>query len=457
MDESPDVLFVVLDSLRTDHVSTYGYDRATTPALDRFGETATVYENASVPAPWTLPSHCSMFTGRMPSEHGITNGFTDRDLTLSRDHTTVTERLSDRGYRTAGFSNNPWVGQLSGLDRGFDRFVEWDLEVSQGDPPQRRADRLYDRFHAWLGRATQQPLVLLKRPFFTSNLVRRANEWLRADTAPTFTFLNLMEAHSPYYPPRWAFRELGLSTPDPLSARSLNTKLLAYVMGKRSLTDDETRRTHEFLDASARYQDEQFDRLLTTLREEGRFEDTLIVVCADHGKTLGEFDRDAEPPHYLRSINTSVPLLVKWPGQTEGERVTAPVELADLYDLVSAPGQTPRATRPLVTGDGYALVEDYLPHTASVSQDISEWRALTDGKLTYLDGPGDSEYVLRGSGRSESVVPLSNVPDEALAALRDRLRARVSELDIDDATPADATEEVDDRLESQLEDLGYLS
>jgi len=457
MDESPDVLFVVLDSLRQDHVSEYGYERETTPALDQFGESATVYENASVPAPWTLPSHCSMFTGLMPSEHGITNGFTDRDLTLSDDHPTVTQRLADRGYRTAGFSNNPWVGQLSGLDRGFDYFVEWDLEVSRGGPPQRRADRLYDRFHSWFGRATQQPLVLLKRPFFTSNLVRRATEWIEAGSDPTFTFLNLMEGHSPYYPPRWAFRELGLSTPNPVSARSLNTKLLAYVMGKRSLSSDETQRIHDFLDASARYQDREFDRLLTTLREEGTFEDALIVVCADHGKTLGEFDRDEEPPHYLRDINTSVPLLVKWPGQTDSERVSDPVELADLYGLLSAPGQNARETRPLVSENGHALVEDYLPHTASVSQDISQWRALSDGATTYLDGPGDREYVLRGDGRRETVVPLSSVADETLAAFRDRLTSRVADLDVDEASPADATADLDDRLESQLEDLGYLS
>jgi choline-sulfatase len=455
MDARADVLFVVLDSLRLDHVSTYGYDRETTPTLDRLSETATVYTNAYAPAPWTLPSHCSMFTGVAPAEHGVTNGFTDRDLTLPTDYSTVPQRLADSGYRTAGFSNNPWVGQLSGLDRGFDRFVEWDLEVSRGDSPKSLSDRLYDKFHGVLGRATQQPLALLKRRFFTGNLVTRACRWLETEPGSAFTFLNLMEAHSPYYPPRWAFQELGLSAPSPLSARSLNTKLLASVMGKRSLTADEQRRVHEFLDASARYQDRQLDRLLTTLRQQDRFEDALVVICADHGKTLGEFDRDGDPPHYLRSINTNVPLLVKRPGQTDARTVADPVELAGLSALLSDPDRAAPDT--LTTADGYALIEDYLPHTASASQDISRWRALTDGGMTYLSGPDDEEYVLRGEASGERSIQLSEIESGTLQRFRERLRDRVSALDPDTSAPAAANGEVDGRLESQLEDLGYLS
>lgn len=204
----PDVLFVVLDSLRTDRVSTYGHDRETSPTIDRLAKDATVYDHAYTPAPWTLPSHCSMFTGRYPSEHGVTNGFTDRSIRLPEGFPTVAERLSQRGYRTAGFSNNPWVGQLSGLDRGFDEYVEWDLEISQSASADahRSRDALLSRTHSAVGLAASQPLVLLKRRFFTANLVERAKRWFDGADAPTFAFMNLMEAHGPYYPPDEAFR-----------------------------------------------------------------------------------------------------------------------------------------------------------------------------------------------------------------------------------------------------------
>jgi len=456
MTDRPDVVFVVLDSLRTDHVSTYGYDRETTPALDRFAAGATRYDSAFVPAPWTLPSHCSLFTGRAPSEHGVTNGFSDRRPALPADERTVAETLAERGYRTAAFSNNPWVGQLSGLDRGFDHVVEWDLAVSRNGVDERRRDALYSRLHSVLGRVTRQPLVLLKRRFFTENLVTRARRWLDNGPGPTFTFLNLMEAHSPYYPPDWAFEDLGLSAPGPLEARSLNTKLLANVLGKRDLSTDERRRVHDFLDASVRYQDHEFDRLLDGLRERDRFEGALVVAAADHGKTLGEFDRDAAVPHYLRDINVRVPLLVKRPGQTTAETVTDPVELADLFDLLVEPADA-HGEPELPTDDGFALVEDHIPHTADEATEVERWRALADGDRTYLAGPDGAEHLLRGRGPDERPVPLQSVDSAVLERFRDALAARVDGLETEESGPGGGSgESMDDQVASQLQDLGYL-
>ncbi len=455
MDEMPDVLFVVLDSLRKDHVSTYGYDRRTTPALDALAEEATVYENAYVPAPWTLPSHCSMFTGQYPSEHGVTNGFTDSSLSLPAEHETLAQKFASDGYRTAGYSNNPWVGKLSGLNRGFDRFVEWDLEVSRGEPGRTR-DLAYDRCHSLLGRAIQQPLVLLKRRFFTENLVSRAQEWTREnESTPTFTFLNLMEAHSPYYPPDSGFERLGLEPPNMLSKRLLNTKLLAYVMGQRELDRHEQQRVHEFYDASIRYQDGQLERLLATLREQGSLDETLLVICADHGKTLGEFDRDETPPHYLRNINVNVPLVVKWPGQTDSRRVAEPVELTNLFAAMETMDE-----EALTSETGHALTEDFLPHTASESAPVTRWRVLNDADCSLARCEDGREYFLEGSGDEETARQASAVDTDVRRSLQTQLSKRAKEIDARSATTdptADDEEEITSGLESQLQDLGYLS
>lgn len=308
MTDQPHVLFLVLDSARTDRISAYGHDRETTPNLDELTDEAVSFDNAFAPAPWTLPSHWSMFTGLYPSEHGVTNGFTDSGLPRPGGVTTVPERLSERGYGTAGFSNNPWVGQLSGLDSGFDDFVEWDLEISRSRAePARRRDAVYARLHWLLGRAANQPQALIKRRFFTANLAERATKRF-VETAgsgqPAFTFINLMEAHSPYYPPRRAFKQLGLSPPGPLEPRLLNSRLLAYVLGKAALPPSRRERVLEFYDASLRFQDEMVGTMIGTLRDENLFEETLLVVCSDHGKTLGEYDRGDVPPHYLRDIKS---------------------------------------------------------------------------------------------------------------------------------------------------------
>lgn len=452
--DHPDVLFVVLDSARRDRISAYGHERNTTPRFDRLAESSTLFENAYVPAPWTLPSHCSMFTGLFPSEHGVTNGFTDTSLELPSEIPTITEQLSDAGYRTAGFSNNPWVGSLSGLDRGFDEYVEWDLEIgtdgNTGITTTR--DRLYSKGHSLLAQAARQPVFLLKRRFFTSNLVERANRWLEStvpDDRPSFTFLNLMEAHSPYFPPKSAFEELGLSPPGSIEPRVLNTKLLGHLLGKVEMTPEFQTRLLEFYDASLRYQDRKLAELLSTLERIDSFDDTLVIVCSDHGKTLGEYDRDGVPPHYTRPINTEVPLLVKRPGQREGKRVSAPAELAGIHDLVIDGGDHPEHS---LGRDGCALVEDFVPHTGETSVPVTRWRLVSDGQVRYLRSEDDDEYIVSASDTIEDVED-----HDQRTWLRDAMDRRVDGLRpaADRSDDADAST-LDKGVKSQLGDLGYL-
>ncbi|UPM42896.1 sulfatase [Halocatena salina] len=486
----PDVLFLVLDSARRDRVSAYGHDRPTTPTLDTLADEATVFEHAYVPAPWTLPSHCSMFTGLYPSEHGVTSGFTHQGFGLPANVPTLAERLAERGYHTAGFSNNPWVGQLSGLDRGFEEFVEWDLEVSRSaNPIHGRRGQLYSKLHTALGHASRQPLVLLKRRFFTERLVSRAAEWLShtADReAPTFTFLNLMEAHSPYYPPRDAFDALDLNRPSAIEARRLNVKLLTNIMGRARLDWETRERLLEYYDASLRYLDRMVDRLLSTFEQHGIYEDALLIICADHGKTLGEYDRDATPPHYVRDVNTMVPLLIKEPGQTTPKSIERPFELHRLFETVLE-GTLDRS---LPATPSTALIEDVVPHTGRDvdPSEITHWRMLSDGTHKYVTSvptqdhtamsqsthdrnghqshPGSEidedrveprgkkqEYLLRGTGIDEALVePESSVLDR----FRSLLAERTEQFDTAVAADTADTGRLSGSIEAQLEDLGYL-
>lgn len=447
--ERPNVLFLVLDSARKDRLSTYGHDRETTPTLDELAATATVYEHAYTPTPWTLPSHCSMFSGLYPTEHGITNGFKGDNLRLSPDIPTLAERLSEQGYDTAGFSNNPWVGALSGLTRGFDEFVEWDLQITRQKRASihERRDELYSRFHTLIGHASRQPAFVLKRPFFTSNLVTRAKRWLHETAttdAPSFTFLNLMEAHSPYFPPDDAFEELGLDAPGPIEPRLLNTRLLAYVLGQSDLSADQRERVFEYYDACLRYQDREVERLLDTLKRNGIFDETLVICCADHGKTLGDISRDAMPPHYLRAHNTDVPLLVKRPHQQESERVTEPAELTQLFDVIVRQPNQPTES---LCANEYALLEDFIPHTGSTRQESTRWRMLCTPQKRYIQSEDGREFLLDSDG--------IELPAEEATALREALHRRVQALSASQEEEQSATE-IDASVEAQLSDLGYF-
>jgi arylsulfatase A-like enzyme len=456
MSSSPSVLFVVLDSARLDRVSVYGHDRETTPVLEDLASTGTRFDNAFTPAPWTLPSHSSMFTGLFPSEHGVTNGFTDRDLGLPSDVDTIAETLSASGYRTAGFSNNPWVGQLSGLNRGFEEFVEWDLEVSAsgGAPIHTSRDRFYDRIHTALGHAARQPVFLLKRRFFTERLIERAERWLEHaidGPQPSFTFLNLMEAHSPYFPPGRAFRELGLDAPGPVEPRLLNTTLLAYTMGQTDLSEAKRRRVLEFYDASLRYEDEMLGELFSLLRSRDVFDDFLVVVCADHGKTLGEFDRDATPSHYLRDVNLNVPLVIKAPGQSEPREVSTPFELVRLHDVITSGHRQPVTT--YLPADHRAMAEEHLPHTGTESTDVTRWRIIADPGYKYARSEDGREVVFVRDGLDETVL---DVDDTLLRMMRRGLTDREETLDVSTREAGEAETALGDSTEAHLRDLGYL-
>ena len=102
----PNVLLIVLDTTRADRISSFGYERQTTPNLDGFAEEGILFENCTTPGPWTLPSHASLFTGLYARDHKTT---CEPPRRLAERMTTLAEVLSQNGYRTAGFSNNPWL------------------------------------------------------------------------------------------------------------------------------------------------------------------------------------------------------------------------------------------------------------------------------------------------------------------------------------------------------------
>src|SRR5262249_30769385 len=116
---APNVVLVVLDTTRADHLSAYGYPRPTAPFLEALASESTLYETAESPAPWTLPSHASLFTGLLPSAHGATA----EHQWLREKFLTLAELLRRHGYVTAGFSNNPTVSHASNLDQGFEHFA----------------------------------------------------------------------------------------------------------------------------------------------------------------------------------------------------------------------------------------------------------------------------------------------------------------------------------------------
>ncbi|HET9530264.1 MAG TPA: sulfatase, partial [Blastocatellia bacterium] len=288
----PNILFIVLDTVRAKSMSLYGHTRQTTPQLEQLAKSGVVFERALATAPWTLPSHGSMFTGRFPYELSA-----DFEKPLDSTYPTLAEFVRDRGYFTAGFSANMgYCGYESGLSRGFIHYDDYPLSLEQvvlssslyrtlinannlvlevGATPNRKsAEEINSDFLAWLSGKEERPF---------------------------FAFLNYFDAHMPYLPPEPFDKKFGAQA----------TKLDAY-------------------ENCIAYLDHQVGLLFDELKKRGVLENTLVIITSDHGEQFGE--------HGLTSHGNSlympllhVPLLIIFPSRVpEGVRVREPVTLRDI-------------------------------------------------------------------------------------------------------------------------------
>ena len=312
---SPNVLVIVVDTLRADHLSGYGYARATSPNLDRIGEQGVLFENAFAASSWTLPSHASLLTGRYQYEYGANGNYNDGRFF------NIAQALRADGYRTGAFSANTlYFCRAFGFGRGFlhfeDYFSSW-------------AD-MYSR--TLYGRKFNQFVVrkLGYRDEPGRKGAREVNrEFLRwVDRSPKthfFAFLNYWDVHLPYLPPQ------------PYGSLFTNPNK-AHQNGLGDLTDEATdqdqatnvsraqlRSGRDAYDGAIAYVDAQIGQLISELEARGLAANTLIVITSDHGEELGEHGLHGHSASLYRQ-EVHVPLIFWWPGHVPaGIRLSTPV------------------------------------------------------------------------------------------------------------------------------------
>ncbi|WP_165233295.1 sulfatase [Aquisphaera insulae] len=308
----PNVVLITMDTVRADALTPYGSPRDTTPNLARLARRGVLFENAWSTAPWTLPSHASLFTGRWSHEHSANVG-----QALDATHRTLAEHFADLGYDTAGFvanmeNCNAWYG----LDRGFDRYEDF-YENGHVTPLEvLRASRLgrlimTSRTGSWLIRQLVTPSAYMYRKS-ADMLNRDALAWLDAEGRegrPFFLFLNYFDAHSPYVPPGGAPRPFSAAT-DP----------------NRRLPD----RARDAYDDCLAYLDDRLGRLMDELGRRGLLANSIVVITADHGEAFGEHGLMGHGISLYRH-ELHIPLLVIAPGRVpEGRAVRGTASLCDI-------------------------------------------------------------------------------------------------------------------------------
>lgn len=307
--KGPDIVVIVLDTVRADRLGMYGYAGETTPRLDAWSADARVYTQMWSDAAWTLPAHASLFTGKAPIAHGAHGTPVDSGQIaspLARGTATVANSLARAGWRTVGVAaNKGFLDSAWQLDQGFEL---WLCEQVKGDTrkvPYTPADRI----------------------------TAMAEEVLTAERdAPLFLFLNYMDAHAPYVP-----REGYVRDPSAIDRRVLPYGAGWEALAERLMADHEPvpaalRAWSEAYDAELRYLDEQVGGLLSRLPELGVGDDDYVFVLADHGEYLGEHDL-VEHSKDLYEPVLRVPLLVRGPGYAAGRDAT-PIQTHDVARLV---------------------------------------------------------------------------------------------------------------------------
>ncbi len=413
-----DVILILVDTLRADHLSAYRYPRQVSPHLDEFARSATLFESAMAQAPHTIPSVLQIMTSRYV--HG-----SDIDPRVA----TLAETLRAHGYQTAAVVENAnfeAIRDAHGLVRGFDRFYR------NGPLHTDNVEQQH-----W---KTKTPADCI-----TAQAVR----WLRTRDRdrPFFLWLHYFDPHDPYMPPFADDMEaLTWQSASQFTGDIRRTFLYRGDAGERPAEFTAADRQHliDLYDAEIRYLDQSLGELFDALRSQGLFERSLIIVAADHGESFGEHGTWTHG-YSLYEPEVHIPLIVKLPGQTRGRRVPDPVQAIDIAPTVldvagiqaDTLGLEGTSLRQASRKVAFTFWED-----AKVVRTVA-WKLVTRGEKTQLFRlPNDPDELRDLAGERPGVVArLTAAGDSKLAAL---------------GAPPSKVNEVSSQTVERLRALGYL-
>lgn len=423
------IILITMDTTRADRLSCYGYERQTSPNLDRLAAESTMYTRAYSSSSWTLPAHASLLTAKFPTSHGaqydpegplkLTSAIQGPDSWaeyrargIATDETTLAELLREDGYATGAVVAGPWLKRVFSLDRGFDHYDDSGIDQLNG----KLAEQVTDSALSWIRK-------------------HRSTKF--------FLFLNYYDPHLPYMPPmeyRDHFVEGTVTRENVLSPPVQNA----------------------FYDAEILYMDHHLGRLFDKLRAMDLYDESWIIVTADHGDLLGEHGRFGHG-ETLTEQEIHIPLLIKYPRGADGnedrgpaaERVDSRVQITDIMPTILdrlGIGLPPSAQGQSLDDVQHPIVAEVSP--VPIVSDKGDWLAIYDGDFKYLwNSKGNSAlFNLRYDAEEKNNLRVvqKNRADQMQQALKGYLDSLPEP---GDAGPA---REIDEETRKALENMGYL-
>jgi arylsulfatase len=380
------VLVILLDTTRADHLSCYGYSRETTPVIDELARRGARFDQLYSQSSLTPVSAGTLLSGAYPYRHGVRSLFVVGQQALASDVASLPELLQRSGRRTAAFVSAKPMGAQYGLARGFESYHD-DLSPT------------LERFHI------EKPTDAPQRP--ADDTVDLALEWLAQHEGEPFAlFVHLFDAHDPsFVPPReWLERHVSFPLPPDLERSGPERRIPALDVADNRV---------DLYDAELRFMDEQIARLLEALRSRGTLANTLVVVTADHGEAFGEHDFWTHGVLYQEQLH--VPLVLCGPGVSEGTVVSERGRTVDLLPTLAELLDLPAPREKL---DGTSLVPllggaapDEPREVYAEVRHAAEDRLARDPEM-YTLRVKDWKYIHRPSTGRHELYDLANDPRE---------------------------------------------
>lgn len=440
------LLFVVFDTTRADHLGCFGYTRCdTTPTVDGLARDGAQLANVYAQSSLTPVSAGSFLTGTYPYRHGVRSLFVVGEESLSPEVPTLAELMARSGRSTAAFVSAKPMGSHYGLGRGFEHYDD-DLSATReryevarfADAPQRPAEETTDSALAWLDEHGRDPF---------------------------FALVHYFDAHDPSFVPPRAFLQQHVSFP--LPAELDRQWSYAGVQGRRS-AEAGLERLVELYDAEIRYMDAELARLLERLEQLGVREDTLVCVLADHGESFGEHGYFTHG--WLAEEQLRVPVVLQGPAIPAGRVVTARLRTVDLTPTLAELFELAQPRAPFDGASAAAWLEserDGAQHPTAQAREVyaevhhapGDPRQREAAMFTLIDG--DWKYIHRPQSRAHELYDLSCDPGETRNLFADdpERSARMAGELLRRGALGGAGVSLEGMTEQQLEDLralGYL-
>lgn len=471
-----------MDTARADEVAV-STTRSPMRFLTKAVANGTEFTNARANAPWTLPSHGTLFSGCYPSVHGAHAGHKSFNYS-----STVPTILNEAGYTTIGISNNTWVSSEFGFDRGFDEFIAtWQLfqdGVDFGDIAQTRTNTItqlrgiLDKFR---GNPVKNLANLIYGNFFRrrhDDGAQRTNDFVAKnldsylDEDPLFLFINYLEPHLEYRPPKRIANRWLPTNVTYADAQKVNQDAWGYITGAQQMSERDFTILRALYRAELAYLDERIAELYDLFNKRGAANETIFIVTGDHGENIGEHGL-MDHQYSLHDTLLHVPLVMFGGAAPNEGQINSPVQLVDipptLLELagINVPDQWPglSLTTPDLIQSDRPIYSEYLAPQPAIDTlkerhecrlDVNKYdrrlRSIYRGGWKLIRGSDSEEWLFHVSSdpkESENLVNSKQDMRDELNTLLDKWTNELPSIEHGNVSMETTTKE-------RLEDLGYL-